>query len=139
MRNQLTVICDDIRNEAGNKLSLMGLYHDEIRLERLPGRLHKLCMYQRWVDVQGVAKVRVELSGTALGIGIRAELVPSGEIDPNKPHVQLIVTFGPIDFVNEGNIIFKTYISSDTTPDHVHSIQVKGPTTEQGAAQDFQH
>jgi hypothetical protein len=139
MRNQLTVICDDIRNEAGNKLSLMGLYHDEIRLERLPGRLHKLCIYQRWVEVQGVAKVRVELRGSALGIGIRAELVPSGEFDPSKPHVQLLVAFGPIDFLNEGNIVFETYISSDTIPDHVHTIQVKGPGNEPGAAQDFRH
>lgn len=35
--------CDDIRQEVGNKYSLMGCYGQEIVIEKLPAALPKLC------------------------------------------------------------------------------------------------
>jgi hypothetical protein len=38
-----TQFCDDIRQEVGNKLSLMGCYSATIQVERVPAVLPKLC------------------------------------------------------------------------------------------------
>jgi hypothetical protein len=38
-----TQFCDDIRQEVGNKLSLIGCYPGTIQVERLPAMLPKLC------------------------------------------------------------------------------------------------
>lgn len=37
--------CDDIRQEAGNKISLMGCYQGELNVQSAPSALPKLCAY----------------------------------------------------------------------------------------------
>ena len=37
--------CDDIRQESGNKLSLMGCYQGELIVSKVPVALPKLCVY----------------------------------------------------------------------------------------------
>lgn len=38
------LFCDDVRQEAGNKHSLMGVYGTECVLSQIPGALPKLCV-----------------------------------------------------------------------------------------------
>ena len=45
----VSLFCDDIRQELGNKFSLMGCYGDEIIVEKLPAALPKLCVQLRAV------------------------------------------------------------------------------------------
>lgn len=40
-----TVFCDDIREEVGNKRSLMGIYHSEMFVHDFPTVLPRLCFY----------------------------------------------------------------------------------------------
>ncbi len=50
------IFCDDIRREAGNKLSIMGVYTKQLFLQKdtkLPVRLPRLCIYQRWEGLEG--------------------------------------------------------------------------------------
>ena len=37
--------CDDIRNEVGNKLSLMGCYQGDLQVQTVPAMLPKLCVF----------------------------------------------------------------------------------------------
>ncbi len=39
------IFCDDIRNEAGNKLSFMGCYQGELLVPAVPIGLSKFCVY----------------------------------------------------------------------------------------------
>jgi len=43
----VALFCDDIRQELGNKYSLMGCYGDELIIEQLPAVLGKLCVQLR--------------------------------------------------------------------------------------------
>ena len=108
----------------------MGLYHDELILERLPGRLHKLSMYQRWTDVKGVQRVRVEVDGSALA-AMSAEAVPGPDYDANKTTMQLMMVFGPVDFLNEGDLVFKTFFSNEALPDYAYTLRIKGPAKDE--------
>ena len=42
-RSLHVVFCDDVRQEAGNKLSLMGIYQASLSVPSLPTKLPKLC------------------------------------------------------------------------------------------------
>ncbi len=54
-----TILCDDVRLEAGNKLSLMGVFQN-IMVERLPVSLIKFAVVQHWRgEGNHVAEVRV--------------------------------------------------------------------------------
>jgi len=43
-RNGYTIFCDDVRMEAGNKLSLMGIYRNQLYVPSFPFTLIKLCL-----------------------------------------------------------------------------------------------
>lgn len=42
-RNLFTIVCDDVRQEAGNKLSYMGVYGPQLIVPLFPVTLPKLC------------------------------------------------------------------------------------------------
>ncbi|MGA2554637.1 MAG: hypothetical protein ABSF20_07630 [Smithella sp.] len=39
------IICDDIRHEVGNKISLIGIYNESITVQTIPFILPKLCFH----------------------------------------------------------------------------------------------
>jgi hypothetical protein len=43
-RYAYSIFCDDIRQEVGQKMSLMGVYHGELHVSALPTFLAKLCI-----------------------------------------------------------------------------------------------
>lgn len=54
-----TILCDDVRLEMGNKLSLMGIFQN-IMVERIPVTLIKFAVVQHWRGVGNyMAEVRI--------------------------------------------------------------------------------
>jgi len=45
--NLQVLYCDDIREEMGNKLSLMGVYANDLLVPKLPATISKLCVAVR--------------------------------------------------------------------------------------------
>lgn len=43
----LTIVCDDVRHEMGNKLSMMGVYENSIILESFPAVVPRLCFVMK--------------------------------------------------------------------------------------------
>ena len=39
-----TILCDDVRNETGNKFSLMGIYGRDMYFKKFPAIVPKLCL-----------------------------------------------------------------------------------------------
>lgn len=129
MQHEITLICDDIRYERGNKISLVGLYDEVIVFPRLPARLAKLCVFQRWADGGDVEKILFEIRGAPLGdaaisaIPRRTEPKP-GQLRPSAK-IKMLLLFAPVDVVAEGKIRFEVYFNDEATPRHVHSIEVR--------------
>ena len=123
-KHQIRHICDDIRTETGNKLSLMGLYDRGVVIERIPARLAKLCFFQRWMDAKDVRKVRVELRGEALA-GV---YTIQGEVEKEAGgyrNVQVNLMFSPVEFQTIGSFEFATYINDDPQPSYVHELELQ--------------
>ena len=62
-KHEFTLIADDIRFEKGNKISLMGIYGEEIVVESLPAILLKLCFFTRISGGDGECQIKVSLKG----------------------------------------------------------------------------
>jgi hypothetical protein len=123
-QHQITHVCDDIRAETGNKLSLMGLYDNGVVVERTPARLAKLCLFQRWTDAKDIQKLRVELRGEALAgvYTIQGEVEQDGG---GYRKVQLSLVFSPVEFQATGSFEFATYINDEAQPSHVHEMELR--------------
>jgi hypothetical protein len=67
-REVFSIICDDMRIEAGNKTSLMGVYSDGIIVPAIPFPMMRLCLYQELDDVENIRNLRVDLRGPKLSL-----------------------------------------------------------------------
>ncbi len=54
------IVCDDVRFERDDKISLMGLF-DAIKLQSLPAVHPRLAVVAAWMDVHGVVKSEIQL------------------------------------------------------------------------------
>jgi hypothetical protein len=119
-----TIICDDVRPEVGNKLSLMGVYYEEIAFSSIPARVPKLSIFQRWRDVPPLKRVSIELSGSCLDGSIRAVGEPT-EKERKTASAQILLSFFGISVVREGDLEFVTYFNDDPEPRHRHELKVR--------------
>lgn len=75
------VVCDDVRFEVGERISLMGLF-DAIALQHFPTTHPRLAVVAAWLGLRGEAQSEIELvdpTGTVLGkLGV-ANLKETGE------------------------------------------------------------
>jgi len=83
------VFCDDVRQEIGDKLTIVGTYVGELTIfGTFPAVLPKLCAVV-WLNTpvfDPIKRAKFTLSGTPLG-DIRKEL-DAGEIPENLPHFE---------------------------------------------------
>jgi hypothetical protein len=99
------ILCDDIRQELGNKITLVGIYGNQIYVPQFPHTFPKLCMQ---ISLGGVTKkvkvdIRIRKSGSSKIINKfdDIDLTPPTKINPQ----QLIISLGIIPFVvNEKGI-----------------------------------
>lgn len=130
MQHEITIICDDIRTETGNKITLVGLYDDAILVARLPARLGKLCVFQRWTDAEEIGKVSFEVRGQAIGDTVISVVPRKHEHDrpanaTSVKKIRLLLTFVTVDLVAEGRLEFHTYLNDQSASRHVHTIDVR--------------
>ena len=98
------VLCEDIREEKGDKLSYLGVYginNAGIVLDRLPAMLPKLCLAVMLSDVQcELTKCNVTVISPGLNkISLDLPAVPKYEIGKN---LTLGVTIAPFKFEQTG-------------------------------------
>jgi hypothetical protein len=106
--------CDDVRQEVGNKLSLMGCYAGELLVEQMPAVLGKLCVqvkvstprdkpFERLSvravfneDVIGLLELPLEEANRQLALAVEPETV--------RMQIGAIMTFSPFLIEREGVI-----------------------------------
>jgi len=97
-----TIICDDIRQEIGNKLTFIGIYGPQILVTKIPYVFPKLCFVAICEDVVSGDAFSIELknpSGEQLGTTITGSVPESikGIIQ-----FQIFAIFSPLEVKQEG-------------------------------------
>jgi hypothetical protein len=119
-REVFSIICDDIRYERGNKISLMGIYTGGIVVARLPLTLIKLCLFQHIEDARDVKTIRIEIRGPKLH-----QKLEVASDDPSKSKLRISVTFGAVHLQEEGDYRIETYLDASKTPVVTKTFDVK--------------
>lgn len=125
-----TIFCDDIREEVGNKRSLMGIYQSDMFIQSMPALLPRLCFYINFVCDISVQLDKVEfkvVKGTE-----EEELFSTGVINPGNTAVNendlgfpysnrsLTLAFGMSPFMIDSETVIKVIAMID-------SMKISGP------------
>ncbi len=99
---EYAIICDDIREEIGRKLSYIGIYGKDILVSKIPYTFPKLCFAISYKGVKAGNSFSVVLknpSGKQLGETINGS-VPK-ELKGNI-HFHMFAIFSPLNITQEG-------------------------------------
>jgi hypothetical protein len=121
-----TLVCDDIRHEVGNKLSLMGLYSD-IVVKETPTILPKISLA---IIFKGI-KYKIKTINIALK-------QPSGDVIdlpefkmPQQAKIgsnhNIDICIAPLKIANPGMYIWEIRIDGEKKPSITHEINVRTP------------
>lgn len=127
-----TILCEVLRQEANNKISLLGVYGEWILVPKIPTRLPTLAFAQRWRPGPGekegdTFRCELELSGPGL-TPIRVEAQPL-VIGPG-PRPQMLIAFQMQAFPlpEEGEYQIRTFM--DGLERRAHKFFVSQATKE---------
>jgi len=98
---QMSVLCDDVRQERSGKFILIGLF-DVIGMPQFPAVFHRVCLVNRWCSGQGVFTEKTRIVGPDNGV-----VVAEGQaITLQMAHAESTVTnvefFMNLKFEKEG-------------------------------------
>lgn len=130
-----TIICENIRQEANNKLSLLGIFGDEVQVARLPYQFPALAVFQRWTLTpeehrRGFLICRLELrppQGNPI-------ILPDNRMDLNPSAartVQVAIQIGGLLIEGEGEFSVATFF--DNVEANVHRTRIRVPSREEVA------
>jgi len=117
------ILCDDVREETGNKYSLMGVYGAELVFANLPALLPKLCLSVMLNDVKadfGECNVTVKLPETD---PTQIRLDVSGNIIGQN--ITLFAVMVPFRAKCAGEAKVEVRFAGNSKPSVVHKFQIK--------------
>jgi hypothetical protein len=104
-----SLLCEDVRLEVNNKLSLMGLFY-AIQVPQLPVTLLRLVILNHWSgEGQFLSEVRILSPDRAQPIAVSP---PSPFEIPANGFADNVTVFGNISFPKSGNYVIQTLINS---------------------------
>ena len=99
--HEFTMLCDDIRQELGGKVSLMGLYDHHIAVAQIPYVLPKICFYTRFSNLDGVFKFSFSI---IFPTGEQRDVISDSDVEIPKEAKEgtFNVAVSPLDITSEG-------------------------------------
>ncbi len=118
------ILCDDVRNEVGNKLSFMGVYGPELWVGKVPAMMPHLCfvvMLDQISQSFTSAKAKVSMPGSEpVVLPIQAAPGP-----PQGSHHTIIVALAPAKIPQEGRAKFELFFFDEEHPQIVHEFIIR--------------
>lgn len=130
-KSEYTIICDDIREEVGNKITFVGTYGPDIYVSKLPFSFPKLCFVNFLKDIRGGDSISLELmdpSGEQLGSTIKSTAPKDGIGHARK--LSVFGIFTPLVVQKEGLYKFIIIFNNDekSKQEIEFNIKVHGKT-----------
>jgi hypothetical protein len=113
------VFCDDIREEAGSKITLVGVYGKNVYLPRdarFPAGIRQLCIYYRFENARGDERIRIRV--THRGMTIFESPEPAQLRAPKAPddYSGISLYLIPFGVVGWGDYEFSLYLEGRDEP-----------------------
>jgi hypothetical protein len=120
------IICDDIREERGNKITFVGTYGPDIFTTKIPFIFPKLCFVNFVRDIKSGDSISIELinpSGKRLGNIITNTMQKNGVGHENKTAIFAI--FSPLRIHEEGLHKLKIIFNDDDKSKNEFAFNIK--------------
>jgi len=123
-----SIMCDDIREEALNKVSLLGIYGPDIVFKKLPAVIPKLSFFARTTGGAGRYKFNFRLQGPGpdampLVQGQGVMEIPSRQ--PKDAVTTFAIVMGNPSFNQAGAYRFQVFLDGKTEPLVDHPFRIK--------------
>ena len=119
-----TILCDDVREEKSNKLTLVGVYSKDIVFKEIPSIYPKLCLV---IFVEGIkdlfANVKVILK-VPESEDIVIIMKPPQKISLNN-NINLVLAVSPFRIKTTGLGQFQIYFGNAKKPSLIHEFEIK--------------
>jgi hypothetical protein len=123
----ITILCDDIRHEEGNKQSLMGVYGADFVVQKTDIIIPKLCLS---VMVQGLKELIKRFKVTLYNPGFDPQVIDLGA--PAMPddksgviNAHLDIVISPFRIKKCGEARFELDFGTDEAPEAIHKFAIK--------------
>lgn len=121
---EYAIVCDDIRQETGNKISVMGVYmSDKLATQGVPFRLAKLSFLQKWMNGDGEFRIKAVLSSPTGEIG-RIQF-PNFKIPGLKQKSYLMAFFQSVTIQETGDYQLQVFFDEEEEPHIVFRFAVE--------------
>jgi hypothetical protein len=118
-----TLFCEDVRVEASNQLSLMGIMH-QIVVPQLPVTLIKFAVVNHWEgEGQYLSEVRILTPDRSQAIAVSQ---PSSFAVPPDGYADNVTVFINTNFHQAGDYIVQTLINSSLFAERVLPVMLAG-------------
>lgn len=122
-KEELVVLCDDIRDETGNKKSLMGVYSNNVIFKSVPATLPRICLYITLREIKRTFKsihVKTKFPKT------KPQSFDLKGLPPNKlgQTVSMGVIISPFKVEVPGNARFEIRFDDDEKPSLIYKFTI---------------
>ncbi len=122
-----TILCDDIRNEEGNKKSLMGVYLDNYVIPKTGISMPKLCLaifFNGIKDLIPPLKITFFNPGyDPVTMGMKAPQLP--DINSGVSSANLGIIISPFRIKACGEARFELNFGTESAPEIIHRFTIK--------------
>jgi hypothetical protein len=126
LKLEYSLICEDVRVEASNHLSLMGVMH-QIIVPQLPVTLIKFAVINHWSgEGQYLSEVRLLTPDRSQAVAISQ---PSGFSIPQDGYADNVTVFINTSFQQSGDYIVQTLVNSSLFAEQVLPVILAGQQT----------
>ncbi len=116
LKLEYTIFCEDVRVEATNHLSLMGVTH-QLVVPQLPVTLIKLAVVNHWRgEGQYLSEVRILTPDRAQPVAVSQ---PASFVVPPDGYADNVTVFVNTNFFQPGNYVVQTLINSSLFAERV--------------------
>lgn len=122
---EYSIICDDIRQEVGNKLSFMGIYGPDIVVPEVPFTFPQLCAAISYKDVKSGDSFSVKITdpaGKLIGKPIKGSVPQDAE---GGIKFMMFAKFAPLQVEEVGALKMEIIFNNDKSTKIVIPILIK--------------
>jgi hypothetical protein len=123
-KKMYSILCDDVREEKGNKLSLIGIYSKSIFFNKVPAIYPKICLALFFEGIkEPLPELKVVLKFPESEDEIIMLKAPSKA--PLNDDVKLVLVKSPFKVMAVGKAKFQVYFGDARRPSLIHDLDIK--------------
>lgn len=123
-KNIKTILCDDVRQEIGGKISLMGIYSKDIIVNKVPASLPFMNLVVMLEDIKEPFEKFFVSVITPKSDPINVNYPAPSKIEKGE-NINLVVGFSPFKLNDAGSAKFEIRFSESGKASIVHNFSIK--------------